>query len=267
MGVFSRVARKVGKVVSVAGGDGLVERARSVKHRIDELRGGQEDEEEFEVPPWPDVLVPVWDRGHDLLSSGWPATANLMNARILAVGAEINQAFMPIWPEGAQEMAGHWTEEGQRFIQVWLKAGEAVTSAWETAIKASSVVEAEGILDSAIQDQWRVIREGLVPIRLALRQDLKAAGTDLGLTEDQLKAAVSEVDGAWGVTETTLSERFLDGGGYLVSMVREAARGQAPTGELIDVVQDFSAKLEGSWRERLQVFETSWVAAAKAMTL
>lgn len=266
MGLLSRVAKVAGRVVAEVGGDkgqSLVDQARALR---DKVRGEPAAEVEDDAPPpWPASIAPFWDRGHDLLSNHWPTNTALLRRRWEEVGASLERSWSPAVGSGAADIAEGWNQSGEAFADVWQRAGEQVAAAWEQAIRAPDPVEAEGILDGSIQSGWREIREAWMPVRLALREHIQRAAAGAGLDEARIKAAAAPVDAVWGVTETHLSDRFLDGGGYLVSVVREASEGQAHPAEILDTVQQMLANQEATWREAMDAFEGAWTSGAHAL--
>ena len=265
MGLLSKVASVAGKVVSGVGGD----RGRKVVHQArsfrDKVRGEAEPDEESGPLPWPASVAPGWDRGHDLLSNQWPTGATTLLNRWVQVGKEIEAQWSPVVGSASTELSARWVADGETFVIAWRSAGADVASAWEEALGAPDAVAAEGILDGSIQSGWRHIREAWIPVRLGVKDSIQSAGKAAGLDAATVKAAQAEVEAVWSVTETELSDRFLDGGGYLVSLVREVADGQSHPAELLDTIQQMLAQQDSTWTQSMDGFSAAWKAAAEAV--
>lgn len=256
MGLFSSVARVAGKVVTKVGGERgerLVDRAREVRDRV---RGAPDDTPQ--VLPWPHAVSPVWSRGHDLLTSHWPTEAQLIRGRGAEIAALIRRELGP----DAEPLAAGWEASVRDFASTWEAVGAQVADAWAQALRAPDLVAAEGLLDGAVQGGWRAIREAWVPVRLSIRDGLPALAATRHTPDESLRGAQGGLEGVWGRTESELSDRFLGGGGSLVSLVREVAEGASPGGELLDAVQSQLSRQEATWRGALDAFEGAWREAA-----
>ena len=266
MGLLSRVARVAGRVVAEVGGErgeSLVEKARAVKAKVGTLRGRDGDPEVAEGPSWPGPVASVWSRGHDLLVVGWRDGSD----DLLALWSEVGETIRTQW-HGQVGTTAHtlqdvWRIEGEQFREVWDKFGLRLEAAWQKAYAAPNAVDAEAILDSAIQDGWRVVREGWLPVRLALKNALEKARDTSPIEAARWNSAITRVDDAWGHTEAVLSDRFRNAGSYMVSATREVAEGQAQPGEILEGIQRLTQGMDSAWKESVQKFRVAWDEGAR----
>lgn len=266
MGLLSKVARAAGRVVAEVGGErgeSLVEKARAVKAKVDTLRGREGEAAEAEGPAWPGPVASVWSRGHDLLVVGWRDGSDDLLASWSEVGETIRTQWHGHIGGRALELQDVWRIEGEQFRAIWDQFGLRLENAWQKAYAAPNAIDAEAILDSAIQDGWRVVREGWLPVRLALKTAMEKARDSGPQEAARWNLAINRVDDAWGHTEAILSDRFRNAGSYMVSATREVAEGQAQPGEILEGIQRLTLGMDSAWKESMQKFRAAWDEGAR----